>query len=147
MKTLEDLLSDVTNDAARRKRVIAGIVDYYDTIIAKLPECSETCYVWADPSDINVSMTGNAEALTKFFRLMRANGFEPESRPTEKTPNYRSRFKNADQISFYLAFSSTVCRRVKVGTRTEEVPIYETVCDDAPATLPDGADLTADIAF
>jgi hypothetical protein len=32
-------------------------------------------------------------------------------------------------------FTSTVCRRVKVGTKTVEVDVYETVCGEHGANL------------
>lgn len=33
-------------------------------------------------------------------------------------------------LSFSVNGENATCRRVQVGTRTEEVPIYEVVCDD-----------------
>jgi hypothetical protein len=38
-------------------------------------------------------------------------------------------------VRIWLAFSSTVCRRVKIGTKTVEQDVYETVCDEL--TLPE----------
>lgn len=41
------------------------------------------------------------------------------------------------ELRWYLSFSSSVCRRVKVGTRTVEQDVYETVCDEI--TMPEAA--------
>jgi hypothetical protein len=130
MKTQDELIAEVGLSNDRRDINVAGIKRYYDSIISPLGEM--TAHVWADHSDINVSLSGNTADLTKFFRLMRSNGFVPDFRPKDAQNVFNTWFRHEDGTQFYLSFSSTVCRRVQVGTQMVETPIYETVCSDDP---------------
>lgn len=48
----------------------------------------------------------------------------------------RVNFRHPDGASVWLSFSSSVCVRVQVGTRTVEEPIYEIQCEE-PVTASD----------
>lgn len=47
------------------------------------------------------------------------------------------------RLSFSVNGENATCRRVQVGTRTEEVPVYEVVCDD-PADAAQGGGLAVE---
>lgn len=127
--TKDELIAQVKLNDQRRRATVRGINRYYDSILVPLAEM--TSHVWADANDINVSISGDASDMAAFFRLMRTNGFEPDSRPKDAQTEFRTWFRHDDGTQFYLAFSSTVCKRVQIGTRTVEEPIYEIRCDDA----------------
>jgi hypothetical protein len=96
-----------------------------------LPFCKDMVLLGADVSvdsmDINFRLSGDKDKFLKLVRLHRRHGFRPtipEKGETEATWRV-----NKDQVSFWIHFASTVCRRVQVGTKTQEVPVYETQCD------------------
>ena len=87
-------------------------------------------YVYVDSYSYNVSVTGTRADLDIMFGLLRRAGLTPKSRPQEKEPVYSTSWSWEDGNSVWISFSSTSCKRVKVGTETKEVDVYETVCED-----------------
>jgi hypothetical protein len=83
-----------------------------------------------DADDINFYVTGAAPALKEIYRTFRKLGYDPSKRPGVKPEStFTCYFTQTDKPTFYLSFSSTVCKRVKVGTKTVEQDIYEVVCE------------------
>lgn len=83
-----------------------------------------------DTEDINFYVSGSVATMKEIFRGFRKLGYEPSKRPTVKPEsNFTCYFSQTDKPTFYLSFSSTVCKRVKVGTETIERDIYEVVCE------------------
>jgi hypothetical protein len=64
------------------------------------------------------------------FGVLRRAGLTPRSRPQEKEPVYTTWWNWEDGNNVWISFSSTSCKRVKVGTEMKEVDVYETVCED-----------------
>jgi hypothetical protein len=92
-------------------------------------------YVSLDGYSINIGVAGGPDALHETFKALRACGFEllnKEDRPKEKQSSWSGYFHlpNIPGCKIWLTFSSTKCRRVQIGTRTVEEPIYDTVCDE-----------------
>lgn len=90
-------------------------------------------HVYVDSSSYNVSITGTRADLDIMFGVLRRAGLLPKSRPAEKQTDYCAFWNwSDDAVDGYLwvSFSSTTCKRVQVGTRMEEVPVYETVCEE-----------------
>ena len=90
-------------------------------------------HVYVDSSSYNVSITGTRADLDIMFGVLRRAGLIPRSRPAEKQTDYCAFWKwSEDSIDdcLWVSFSSTTCKRVQVGTRMEEVPVYETVCEE-----------------
>lgn len=91
------------------------------------------CSVDFRDADINVSLTGDKRKFLNLVRLHRQFGFKP-TMPSKGATTAYWRVAHED-ISFYVTFSSTVCRQVQVGTKLVEQPVYETQCDDfVPST-------------
>ncbi len=83
-----------------------------------------------DTEDVNFYVSGKTDVLKEVFRTFRKLGYEPSSRPEAKPQsNFTCYFHKDGKPTFYLSFSSTLCKRVKVGTKMQEVDIYETVCE------------------
>ena len=90
--------------------------------------------------DLHIS--GDYEMLLRSMRILRSYGLNAEKRPAEGEAIYyamwESKFNEDDfdltvpeeylHARIFLNFTSTQCERVKVGTRLEEVPVYETRC-------------------
>jgi len=87
--------------------------------------------VGVDSSSYNISITGPRADLDVMFGILRRLGLQPTSRPQEKT-QYFSTYWTFEGTTDYIfvMFSSTSCKRVLVGTKTQEVPVYETVCEE-----------------
>jgi hypothetical protein len=88
----------------------------------------------ADSDYIIVSLIGDAHLLADGVRILRTAGFNTYAeKPKRNDPNWSALFSHpdtADLMRIYLSFSSSVCRRVKVGTEIREVDIYETQCGE-----------------
>ncbi len=84
------------------------------------------------PDSLDVSLSGDKHTLAEAVRALRTNGFRTLNKPPEKGSITWGAFYDREGcgIRVWLSFSSSVCRRVKVGTRTVEQDIYETVCDE-----------------
>ena len=89
-------------------------------------------HVYVDSCSYNVSITGTRADLDIVFGVLRRAGLKPSSRPQEKKSYYSTFWHWDEESSNYLwvSFSSSTCKRVQVGTKMEEVPVYETVCED-----------------
>lgn len=81
--------------------------------------------------EVDVSVAGDRHTLNGIFSIFRKLGYEPTDRPkSAPEASFHCRWDHADHSTrFWLSFSSTKCTRVKVGTETREVDIYETVCE------------------
>lgn len=82
--------------------------------------------------DIAVSFTGDGERLKEVWAEFRRNGFEPSSRPEKGATGHLCFWSKPDFAKFFMSFSSSMCRRVQVGTKMVEQPVYETVCGELP---------------
>lgn len=93
-----------------------------------------------DSQTLDISITGTKHDLEAVWRELRKMGFEsPDNRPKATDPSFTGYFKRQiDGCKVYLFFSSTVCRRVKTGTRMVEQDVYETVCGEVE--IPQTAD-------
>jgi len=82
-------------------------------------------------SEVDISIAGDRHTLNAIFAAFRGLGYEPSSRPgSEPSPSFSCRWEHPEHdCRFWLFFSSTKCTRVQIGTTTQEVGIYETVCE------------------
>jgi hypothetical protein len=91
-------------------------------------ECGLTnAYMCA--SDMTVSVNGNIHQLALAWKALRRVGFKCESsRPKGLASSWSGWFRSPSEAQIFLQFSSTVCKRVKVGERTVTEPVYEIQC-------------------
>lgn len=82
--------------------------------------------------DINLSFTGDGTRLGLVWAVLRKNGYAPNCRPKKGESTFYTHWLKDGAATFWMNFSSSVCRRVQVGTKTVEQPIYETQCDELP---------------
>lgn len=92
-----------------------------------------------------ISLTGDKHKFLAFARVLRKHGFKLN--PVQKGATGFNQFCNElEELPIYVTFSSTVCRRVKVGTKMVEQDVFETVCDelmpygDSPEPVKEPAD-------
>jgi hypothetical protein len=126
------------NKAARENaRSINGVIKRdakrVTEIIKSLQRAGVKPYnVTVDYSSYNVWITGTRADLDIMFGVLRRAGLRPSRRPEEKNTYYATFWYWDESESGYVfvTFSSTSCKRVQVGTKMEEVPVYETVCEE-----------------
>lgn len=109
--------------------------DFAD-LVEKLQNAGLT--VTLSSTGIDVSGTGDKALLITAFKILRAAGFVPNHRPEDKDTYFCTYFRQEELStrSIYFSFSSTVCKRVQVGTELREVPVYEVQCGE-PMTITD----------
>lgn len=97
-------------------------------------------------SHLRVEAAGDRMLLAKIFRLLRTSGFATTAeRPEANATSWSGYFKKQigeEKFEIHVSFASTVCRLVQVGTKTTEVPVYETQCGEDK-----GVPLDDDIPF
>lgn len=84
-----------------------------------------------DGEEVDIYIAGDRHVLNAVFGAFRRLGYEPSERPNEKPEtSFTCRWRHPEKEAvFYFSFSSNKCTRVKVGTKTQEVDIYETICE------------------
>ena len=109
----------------------AGLDKLADQIDA-IPALREKVNIQADTYSFDLQIAGNKQDLEAVWALLRRAGFECKGkRPEKNTTSWSGWFrKDGFEGSVYLSFHSTVCRRVQVGTKMEEVPVYEVNCGE-----------------
>jgi hypothetical protein len=108
--------------------------------------------------DVHFRIAGDKEKFLQLVRCHRRHGFKPEMPAKGATSAFWRITKYGSDIGLYFQFSSTVCHRVKVGTKMIEQDVYETHCesivpdelprnDSTVATLPSSVDAIDEIPF
>lgn len=82
--------------------------------------------------DINLSFTGDGARLGEVWAELRRSGYAPNCRPKKGDATFYTHWLKEGMATFWMSFSSSVCRRVQVGTQMVEQPIYETQCGKLP---------------
>jgi len=85
-----------------------------------------------DNEYMSLSFAGDGEKLKTVWGHMRRAGFNTRQRPAKGDTTFNAFWRQEGYADIFMMFSSTMCRRVKVGTEMKEVPIYETQCGELP---------------
>ena len=128
-------------EVRKTHEIIIAMIDKYGDqfglVIADLPK-DVVVNTWADTLEFNLAVAGDRHEFAAAIRALRVNGFKTDDAPPAKNaPSWSGHFKHITGARMYLSFTSRACRRVKVGTRTIEEDVYETVCDETH--LPESA--------
>ena len=100
---------------------------WYDLLASDLAKAGADMFM---EGTIDVRATGSKETLVAIIRVLRKHGWETDAKPVDNEPSFMAFYGHEDsEFRVWFNFSSTVCRRVKVGTELKEVPIYEVVCE------------------
>ena len=81
---------------------------------------------------VSVSFTGTGDKLRLAWGELRRHGYKCSSRPQKGETSFASYWEQDGRPKLFMHFSSSVCKRVQIGTKTVEQPIYETQCDEIP---------------
>jgi len=82
--------------------------------------------------DVNVYFTGDGHKLAEVWKALRQAGYETTARPKKGDSTFYAHWNLEGYSTIWMNFSSSVCRRVQVGTQMVEQPIYEVQCGELP---------------
>lgn len=85
-----------------------------------------------DNEYITLQFTGDGEKLKQVWGLLRRNGYKTDHHPKRGDTQVYAFWDREGQAQIFMYFTSTLCKRVQVGTEMKEVPIYETQCGELP---------------
>lgn len=103
----------------------------YETILRDLSKVNLRGATLMADGGLYLSITGDKHDLAALFSVLRRHGFNSLDRPQAGQTSYSSYWTNKNyEIDIHIMFTSTVCRRVQVGTKIQEVPVYDIICDE-----------------
>ena len=101
--------------------------DWLDSLASELAKAGADVFL---DNTIDVRATGGKDTLVGIIRVLRKFGWETDVKPEENQRAYMAFFKHElTDFRVWFCFSSTICRRVQVGTELKEMPIWEVVCE------------------
>lgn len=127
--------SEIANQMESLAREASRLAPYmaeFDAIGQFAEEQGATVYLSSGPG-LSIYVTGKPEKLTAFWAYFRSKEYVPDEHPVGKFSSFSTRFRKDPEKyegNIYFNYTSTVCRRVQVGTKTVEEPVYEIQCDN-----------------
>src|SRR5580700_1151796 len=120
--------------AQRRLKAWQATVNCFPGLFSKLEEFGLEPSFNLNDGGIDLNIAGSPEMLTKVWRELRRAGFKNDSFPSDRKDGTFSTYWRADDeyARIWMYFASTLCRRIQVGTKMIEQPIYETQCGEMP---------------
>lgn len=133
MKLIQQANRNARNDAKNLARIIKRDGKRVGEVIKALQKADiNVLHVTVDGNSYNVRITGSRADLDIMFGVLRRAGLTPSDRPQEKEQYYTAfwDFNTGFREYVWISFASTSCKRVQVRTEMQEVPVYETVCEE-----------------
>ena len=97
--------------------------------VAEMLEAAELEPEWTGKA-LEVVFAGSRAKLLEVWKILRADGWTPPPiRPEPKMTSYFGHWWKGEK-SLWFHFMSTTCLRTQVGTKMEEVPVYDVVCGE-----------------
>lgn len=85
-----------------------------------------------DGGYIALCFTGDGERLAAVWKELRRNDYKNDCRPKKGDTTFCAFWYREGYANLFMNFSSSMCKRVQVGTKMVETPIYETQCGELP---------------
>lgn len=85
-----------------------------------------------DNDYITLQFTGDGNKLKEVWSLLRRHDYNVSARPEKGDTQFCAFWQREGLVKLFMYFTSSVCRRVKVGTKMVEQDIYETQCGELP---------------
>jgi hypothetical protein len=132
---IEIALAEGALELAKKRSKWNAIKDFYRPIVNALHRLG------VEPrlsGDVDIHFSGDAQKLAAVVRILRTAGFATTAeRPKAGDTSWCAYFKHPQcGTDVYMYFTSSVCRRVKVGTKMVEQDIYEVQCGDISSVEP-----------
>lgn len=124
---IERSLAEAAGHLARRMAFWADHKLDVNPIVEHIENGIGDCELSSDSIDIKLS--GGMAVLIGVVSYLEDLGYEVYAPLPEATSSYwSSRAHHESRTPLWIWWSNTECRRVQVGTKMEEVPIYELRC-------------------
>jgi hypothetical protein len=162
VKQILDAIENMEAIVRDMRATWTGYAAEYAPLLAKFAALNPTSISLPCGFVVSANFAGDKHALTAIVRALRSEGWSTSAKPPKKgdnewRPTFSKKAKDGKQLQVWLYFTSTACRRVEVGKKMVEVPVYETVCDEitldrvdagpAPEAAPAGPDPLDDTPF
>jgi len=125
----------------RHSEVFQRTVKSRPALFRRLEELDIDIRFSIEDGDINMNFTGDGEKFGAVWAELRRAGWMPNNRPEKDTKKseFYTHWNHEDEglARFWMHFTSAVCKRVQIGTKTVEQPIYEVQCASLPDLLED----------
>ncbi len=102
-------------------RITGGTTDLLEWLISvTIDESSDS---------LDISYAGDKLVLKGIYKAFRKLGYVSAKRPQENESQFTCYWEHPkSDMRIWLKFNSTVCKRIKIGTKMEQVDVYETRC-------------------
>jgi hypothetical protein len=131
MNEIEMKFADDMRALTRRMELWAKYKHRLSPIMQDFQDAWADSYFNVGPFNWEINISGRMADLVAAISKLEAIGYIPISEVPEKLTTYFStRFVREGYPDVLLYWSSTTCRKVQVGTKVEEVPVYEMRCDE-----------------
>ena len=126
-------IADEQERVSQLVRTIADNKDDMDILLAAFEPLALNIYF---PNSLDFHFSGDKALLNRIWHIMRSNGWEATREPPEANATSWNGFweKPGATVKVWISFTSTVCKRVQVGTQMVEQPIYEVRCEETSET-------------
>lgn len=127
--SVEVELAEAAIALSKRRQTWDSIKEFYRPIVRALQRLG------IEPKlsgDIDVSFTGDVHKFSAAVRILRTHGFTTTALPPKAGQSaWYGYYRHPEvDVQVWLHFTSSVCRRVKIGTKMVEQDVYETVCGE-----------------
>lgn len=136
-ETLEYLPAKTMLELMKKSQQTAKNGKLFRTTVTALPQLFRTFEEMdieprfdLDVGYISLPFAGDGHKLGEVWGLLRRHGYKTSLRPEKGQNEFCAFWKREDFAELFMHFTSTLCKRVQVGTKMVEQPIYETQCGD-----------------
>ena len=132
---MSELLAEIEVSIQAREQSAAKTKEYFaehrDSIISLLEVLKDVNIIRCvmDTGSLDITVSGDKAMVKLIWNKPRTVGYVTELNPAENEVNFSGWWYMDDQPRIWLSFSSTVCKRVKVGTKTQVIDVFEVVCE------------------
>jgi hypothetical protein len=128
------------------------LVEKWNQVRSQLtPMIEELIKVEIEPAfasySLDISFTGDKDKLVAALRIIMREGYKgKEEKPKQGDTSWYSWFHAEGKHPIWFSFTSSVCRRVKVGTKMVEQDVYEVRCGDDSVVSEDQLEIMSETA-
>lgn len=138
-KTLLKLL-ERSQTAAKNNKLFRQTVEAMPGLFRRFEELDIDPGFSLENTWISISFAGDGQKLATVWRVLRQHGYNTTSHPKKGDTAFNAFWSRDGHADLFMMFSSSMCRRVQVGTKMVEQPVYETHCGDLPEMLEESAE-------
>lgn len=129
--------TDELANAKKEKKRIKKFIEEYEDEINRIMAGTENLLEWfinaaidTSSDSLDLSYAGDKHTIEGIYRAFRKLGYKTDKHLTKPEAVFTCYWDHKESdMRIWLRFSSTVCKRVKVGTKMVETDVFETRCD------------------